>query len=203
MGIATGFTAERMLEIEASSIVSAEVRAGHLIMIRHDGDEIDAGPVGSGGGGGGGGADVVIMSSPELLADTWSSDIVHFLGTDSPDVTIWDEATDQLTDLDIRVTGSNSFQLKSGKYNPVGTYRIRVTGVTSSGGGGGGLEYEKTFSTPALHWDFPHNFGTKALSVYTESVSGYELKGDVSYLDDNTVRVTFYYEQTGFGRVFN
>lgn len=44
MAIVTGLTAERMLEIEAASIVNGEIDgAGHLILTRQDASEIDAG----------------------------------------------------------------------------------------------------------------------------------------------------------------
>jgi len=46
MATITGLTAERMLGIEAESVVDGEVRGdGHLWLIKHDGSEIDAGPV--------------------------------------------------------------------------------------------------------------------------------------------------------------
>lgn len=44
MALVTGLTAERMLEIEAASVVSGEIDGdGHLILERHDGTDIDAG----------------------------------------------------------------------------------------------------------------------------------------------------------------
>jgi microcystin-dependent protein len=46
MATVTGFTADRMIEIENSSVVDGEIRGdGHLWLIQHDGTEIDAGPV--------------------------------------------------------------------------------------------------------------------------------------------------------------
>jgi len=46
MATVTGLTADRMLEIEGASVVDGEVRGdGHLWLIQHDGDEIDAGSV--------------------------------------------------------------------------------------------------------------------------------------------------------------
>lgn len=46
MGTITGLTADRTLEIEAESIVDGNVDgSGHLILIKHDGSEIDAGSV--------------------------------------------------------------------------------------------------------------------------------------------------------------
>ena len=45
MATVTGLTAARMLEIEAASIIDGEVVDGHLILAKHDGNPIDAGPV--------------------------------------------------------------------------------------------------------------------------------------------------------------
>jgi hypothetical protein len=54
MAEVTGLSADRMLAIEAASIVSGTVNgSGHLILTKHDGSTIDAGyvvgPAGSGG----------------------------------------------------------------------------------------------------------------------------------------------------------
>lgn len=45
MATVTGLTADRMLEIEAASVVDGEILAGHLILTKHDGSDIDAGSV--------------------------------------------------------------------------------------------------------------------------------------------------------------
>lgn len=45
MATVTGLTAERMLEIEAASIVDGEVVGDDLILTRHDETEINAGNV--------------------------------------------------------------------------------------------------------------------------------------------------------------
>jgi microcystin-dependent protein len=45
MATITGLTAERMLEIEGGSVIQGEVIAGRLILTRHDGTTVDAGPV--------------------------------------------------------------------------------------------------------------------------------------------------------------
>lgn len=46
MATITGFTAERMLEIENTTVVDGEIRPdGHLWLITREGDPIDAGPV--------------------------------------------------------------------------------------------------------------------------------------------------------------
>lgn len=45
MATITGLTAERMLGIEAASIVDGEIVSGNLILTKHDGTTINAGPV--------------------------------------------------------------------------------------------------------------------------------------------------------------
>lgn len=45
MATITGLTADRMLEIEAASVVDGEIIGGNLILTKHDGTTIDAGPV--------------------------------------------------------------------------------------------------------------------------------------------------------------
>lgn len=45
MAKVTGFTADRMLAIEASSVVDGDIVSGHLILEKHDGTQIDAGSV--------------------------------------------------------------------------------------------------------------------------------------------------------------
>lgn len=45
MATITGLTAARMLEIEDASIIDGEIVSGHLILTKHDGTTIDAGPV--------------------------------------------------------------------------------------------------------------------------------------------------------------
>lgn len=45
MATVTVLTADRMLEIEAASIVSIAVVDGHLMITRHDTTVLDAGPV--------------------------------------------------------------------------------------------------------------------------------------------------------------
>lgn len=45
MATITGLTAERMQEIEGASIIDAEIVGGNLILTKHDGTTINAGPV--------------------------------------------------------------------------------------------------------------------------------------------------------------
>jgi hypothetical protein len=45
MATVTGLTADRMLAIEAESVVDGEVIGDHLILTKHDGTQIDAGSV--------------------------------------------------------------------------------------------------------------------------------------------------------------
>lgn len=45
MATVTGLTAERMLEIEAESVVDGDIVGNNLILTKHDGTQINAGPV--------------------------------------------------------------------------------------------------------------------------------------------------------------
>lgn len=45
MATITGLTADRMLAIEAGTVIDGEVVGDHLILTKHDGTQIDAGPV--------------------------------------------------------------------------------------------------------------------------------------------------------------
>jgi len=45
MATVTGLTADRMLAIEGASVVDGEIVGGNLILTKHDGNTIDAGPV--------------------------------------------------------------------------------------------------------------------------------------------------------------
>lgn len=71
------------------------------------------------------------------------------------------------------------------------------------GAGGGGFEQEQTFATASDTWIMAHMQGTKGVNVYTENSLGAEIRGDISYPDDDHVQVTFYYPQTGLMRAFN
>lgn len=65
MATITGLTAERMLEIEAESIVDGDVVGNNLILRRHDGTTIDAGPVrGPKGDQGSAGVSAAMASTP-------------------------------------------------------------------------------------------------------------------------------------------
>lgn len=68
MATITGLTAERMLEIEAASVVDGEVLADHLILTKHDGTTIDAGSVvGPQGPVGPAGSALSVLSSASIL----------------------------------------------------------------------------------------------------------------------------------------
>lgn len=67
MATVTGLTAERMLEIEAESIIDGDVVGNNLILRRHDGTTIDAGPVkGPKGDTGPAGVSAAMASAPIL-----------------------------------------------------------------------------------------------------------------------------------------
>lgn len=68
---------------------------------------------------------------------------------------------------------------------------------------GNDFEIEQLITSASNSWVCVHGQGTKAVNVYTEDSLGNVLRGDVSYPDDNSVQVDFYYAQTGLMRVFN
>ena len=74
--------------------------------------------------------------------------------------------------------------------------------TTGIGPGGPDYEAEMTFASATTPWVFPHMQGTKAISVYTENSLGDQIKGDISYPDEDHVQVDFFYPQTGLMRVF-
>jgi len=45
MATITGLTAERMLEIEGATVIGGEIVGDHLILHKHDGTDVDAGPM--------------------------------------------------------------------------------------------------------------------------------------------------------------
>ena len=85
------------------------------------------------------------------------------------------------------------------------TFFVDSIRVNQSSGSAGTAEYvqETTFASAATTWVITHGQGTKGLSVYTEDTLGNEIRGDVSYPDDNTIHVTFFHAQTGKARVFS
>ena len=79
MATVTGLTAERMLEIEAASVVDGEIDInGHLILTKHDGTLIDAGVAkGAKGDPGTDGTD----ADPLIFQDAlYSSEIMAIMG---------------------------------------------------------------------------------------------------------------------------
>lgn len=81
---------------------------------------------------------------------------------------------------------------------------IRVNpGIIGGEETGDDYEQEFSFSSSVTPWIATHNQGHRNLNVYTEDTLGNVLRGDVSYPNDNQVRVDFYYSQTGKMRVWN
>ena len=62
---------------------------------------------------------------------------------------------------------------------------------SSDGGGGGtGISEVYTFSTPSTTWTIPHGLGLYP-SVTTVDSTGEVILGDVTYVDDENITVTF------------
>ncbi len=80
MATVTGLTAEKMLEIEAGSIIDGRVENGELILIQHDGTEINAGPV-SGPEGPQGPVGPTGLSAIPGEVKLWSGDVLPAPGT--------------------------------------------------------------------------------------------------------------------------
>lgn len=72
-----------------------------------------------------------------------------------------------------------------------------------AGEGGSGVSHEQTFNTASNIWVISHNKGTTNLSVQAWDLNGDEIEGDVSYIDDNTIEIEFYYPQSGIARAWN
>ena len=68
MTTVTSLTADRMLAIEAASVVDGDVIGGNLILTKHDGSQINAGPVtGPQGPQGPVGSDLAVLSAIPVL----------------------------------------------------------------------------------------------------------------------------------------
>lgn len=120
MATVTGLTADRMLAIEAASIVDGEVdSSGNLILTKHDGTEIDAGHVK--------GADATALMT---VVDTASVDLT-LAGSGTP-ASPWEisatvirqnaEKTSQV--LTSRVSGTNSWMTKGGDGVTYGPFNV-------------------------------------------------------------------------------
>lgn len=71
-----------------------------------------------------------------------------------------------------------------------------------AGSGGGGFEMSQTFAIPTTTWTVVHGQGTRAISIKTFDNADNEIIGDVSYPDLNTIRVDFYFAQSGHAEVW-
>ena len=80
MATVTGLTAEKMLQIEAGSIIDGKVENGELILIQHDGTEVNAGPV-SGPEGPQGPVGPSGLSAIPGEVKLWSGDTLPVAGT--------------------------------------------------------------------------------------------------------------------------
>lgn len=104
---------------------------------------------------------------------------------------------------------------------PEGDTRARVDFhvVNGTGGAGGDLwlddsivtilsagtnlrPVEKVFTSPSATWSITHNLGQVAVVVVTEDGNGEDIIGEVTYVNENTVEVDWYFPMTGIARVF-
>ena len=86
-------------------------------------------------------------------------------------------------------------------YNAVFTLTVANGNITSNkyygfavypeiGGGGGDLNFTFTQGTPATTWTITHNLG-KFPSVSVVDTADTQVYGEVEYIDDNSLRITF------------
>jgi len=92
------------------------------------------------------------------------------------------------------VTGGATFLIDS--------IRIFRDVAEESGGGGAGYFFEQVITTATNPWIHVHGRGNKGVTVYTEDALGDEVEGNVSYPDNNTVQVDWFFDMTGTFRVF-
>lgn len=66
-------------------------------------------------------------------------------------------------------------------------------------------QYNQTFgfASAASVWTIVHGQGTRYLSVECFNSSGDRMLGEIEYVDDNTITVTWYYPTSGYARVFS
>lgn len=67
-------------------------------------------------------------TSPALTADTWSASIAHGLGVGYPTVALWDLASGEMVELDVKYIDTNNIQIRSGAAASAGVYGVRVVG---------------------------------------------------------------------------
>ena len=86
-------------------------------------------------------------------------------------------------------------------YNAVFTLTVANGNITSNkyygfaiypeiGGGGGDLNFTFTQGAPATTWTITHNLG-KFPSVSVVDTADTQVYGEVEYIDDNSLRITF------------
>lgn len=68
--------------------------------------------------------------------------------------------------------------------------------------GPGAIEYTQYFASPMTVWLVQHNLGSKTLNVQAFTSDDELLESDVEFVDENTVRIEWYYPLSGYVRVF-
>lgn len=83
--------------------------------------------------------------------------------------------------------------------------RVIVTGANGDlDSGADGSDFaEFNFAIATSVWTCPHGFGKKGMPVMTFDANGDELVGDISYPDDDTVQVEWFYPTSGYCRITN
>lgn len=74
--------------------------------------------------------------------------------------------------------------------NPVDLHVVPVVGPPGPSADTRPLAYEHTQTTPSSVWDIVHNLGWKPAGVRVRDLDGNGYRGQIAYIDDNTVRIT-------------
>lgn len=187
MAVVNGFTAERMLEIEASTVVSGEVDVrGDLILRSRDGTPFNAGEVR--GAEGERGASWTESSSPPVsLVDRKLGDF-HLVNTSGDIYKVAGTTTAMYWELIGTFQGPEGSEGPEGPQGPPGTSAVPESRVFN-------------FSTPLTVWECNHGLDSSPVDVITLSAEGVEIHGDVEFVNPNVVRVHWYYATAGSARI--
>lgn len=67
---------------------------------------------------------------------------------------------------------------------------------------GVGAPYKHTQASPAITWTVTHSKGRNPAGVLSTYTGGGEMKGGITFVDINTLTISFKTAQTGFAYVF-
>ncbi len=129
----------------------------------------------------------------------------QIIATDSGETVLLTEVEQQIIEVgpddSIIVTGPGP-RGAAGPAGPPGA--AGDTGPVGPPGPSSGLQLATfSFSAPATVWTIQHNLGTNRIRVLLlEADEVHEKEGNVTFPDNNTVQVEWYYPETGVARLF-